>query len=93
MKLQFPLPGKLESALRQQIGDQKILYSLPYDIDGEAFIDDGFIVVTADAIYKCKGETVLDRWAMTSLSSVAAEKLSLQLYNLHNIHCYFLMYI
>ncbi len=75
MKLQFPLPNELESALRQKIGDQKILYSLPYDVDGETFIDDGFIVVTADALYKCRGNAVLESWAMTSLSSVSAEKL------------------
>lgn len=75
MKLLYQLPEELEKAIRSRIGNQKILYSLPYDIDGETFIQDGYIVITATEIFKCKGVEILNSWSMSSLSSVSAEKL------------------
>lgn len=75
MKLQFTLPEDLEAALRQQIGDEKILYSLPYDIEGESFIDDGYLIVTQSAIYRCRGGVIQESWSLSSLSDVSTEKL------------------
>ncbi len=75
MKLQYTLPDSLESALRRVIGTDEILYSLPYDVEDDAFIDDGFLVVTRKQIIRCRGDEVVECRSLSSLSDFAAEKL------------------
>lgn len=75
MKLQYSLPEGLEEALRRQIGEEEVLYSLPYDIEDGAFIDDGYLIVTRSAIYRGRGNTIADCWTLASLSDFTAEKL------------------
>ena len=74
MKLQYTLPKELETVLRQIVGDEEILYSLPYDIDGDLFIEDGYLIVTRTKILRSRGSEILESHDLSSLSDFTAEK-------------------
>lgn len=74
MKLQYTLPKELETALRQIVGNEEILYSLPYDIDGDSFIEDGYLIVTRSKILRSRGNEVLETHDLSLLSNFTAEK-------------------
>ena len=75
MKLQYALPRPLKETLRQAIGDDEILYSLPYDIEKDDFIEDGFFVVTRRHVLCCRGDVIVRQKSLASLSDFTAEKL------------------
>ena len=75
MKLQYTLPEGLESALRHILGDEEVLYTLPYDIEGDTFIEDGYLIVTRTRILRGRGNEILECRDLASLSDFTAEKL------------------
>ena len=75
MKLQYTLPDSLEAALRRVVGEEEVLYSLPYDVEGDAFIEDGFLIVTRTKILRGRGDEIVDCKELKSLSDFTAEKL------------------
>lgn len=75
MKLRYTLPSGLETALRSVIGDEEVLYALPYDVEGDDFIDDGFLIVTRTKILRGRGDEIVDCKDLSTLSDFTAEKL------------------
>ncbi len=75
MKLQYTLPDDLEAALRQVIGDEEVLYSLPYDIEEGEFIDDGYLIVTRTRILRGRAGQIAECRSLADLSDFTAEKL------------------
>ncbi|MBQ8382229.1 MAG: ATP-binding cassette domain-containing protein [Clostridia bacterium] len=75
MKLQYSLPSALETAVRQIIGDEEVLYCLPYDIEGDVYIEDGYLIVTRTKILRGRGDTVIGWKSLAELSDFTAEKL------------------
>ncbi|MBQ7354630.1 MAG: hypothetical protein IJW62_03830, partial [Clostridia bacterium] len=75
MKLQYTLPDALDAALRKIIGEEAVLYALPYDVEEDQFIDDGYLIVTRTRILRGRADQIVDCKLLSTLSDFNAEKL------------------
>ncbi len=75
MKLLYTLPDALEAALRAAVGDEELLYALPYDIEGDTFIEDGYVMITRTRLLKGRGDRIVETHALCELSDFTVEKL------------------
>lgn len=75
MKLLYSLPATLKEAIKKESDNEKILYCIPYDIEGDNFIDDGYIAVTAHCILKTRRMKVVEKYYLSDLSDFHTEKL------------------
>ncbi len=75
MKLLYTLPEGLEQALRAVVSHEELLYALPYDIEGEDFIEDGYLMVTRTMLLRGRGNQIVEQHRLCDLSDFTAEKL------------------
>ena len=60
MKLLYDLPPKSRVALEMQFSDdERIMYCLPYNIEGKKFVSDGYTVITDVCIYKVLDDKII----------------------------------
>ena len=80
MKLLYDLPPSSRSAIEYQMkSGEKIMYCLPYNIEGNKFVSDGFTVITNQFIYKFLIRFCLNYFLQYSLIISKQELAALQL--------------
>ncbi len=75
MKLLYSLPTTLRENIKKAADGEKILYCIPYDIENDDFIDDGFVAVTAHHLLKTRRMAVVENLLISDLSDFHTEKL------------------
>ena len=74
MKLLYDLPPKSRVALEMQFSDdERIMYCLPYNIEGKRFVSDGYTVITDECIYKVLGDEIIYRREIDKMSDFGTE--------------------
>jgi len=74
MKLLYDLPPKSRVALEMQFSDdERIMYCLPYNIEGKRFVSDGYTVITDECIYKVLGDEIIYRREIEKMSDFGTE--------------------
>jgi len=74
MKLLYDLPPKSRVALEMQFSDdERIMYCLPYNIEGKRFVSDGYTVITDECIYKVLGDEIIYRSEIEKMSDFGTE--------------------
>ena len=74
MKLLYDLPPSSRSAIEYQMkSGEKIMYCLPYNIEGNKFVSDGFTVITNQFIYKLLGSEVIYRREISKMTDFTTE--------------------
>lgn len=74
MKLLYDLPSESREALASQFADgERIMYCLPYNMEGKRFVSDGYTVITDLCIYKVLGGEVIYRREIEKMSDFGTE--------------------
>lgn len=74
MKLLYELP-KIQKEVfeKARSNDEKLMYCLPFNIEGDSFINDGYMVFTDKYIYKIRGEKLDDKFDLSRCSDFSTE--------------------
>ncbi len=75
MKLYYDLPPETIEKVREFSGDPLPLYIIPYDVDDDGYLPDGYMVFTKKHILRLKGNEICATWKISELSGFAAEQL------------------
>ncbi len=76
MKLLYDLPPKSRVALEMQFSDdERIMYCLPYNIEGKKFVSDGYTVITDICIYKVLDDKIIYRRELEKMTEFETETL------------------
>ena len=74
MKLLYDLPPDSKKAVElQMLSGEKIMYCLPFNIEGNKFVSDGFTVITDLHIFKVLANEVIYRREISKMTDFATE--------------------
>ena len=74
MKLMYDLPAREEALFLSVSGkDEKRMYCLPFNIEGDTFIDDGYMVFTDKYIYKLLHGELVAKYDLSHMKDFSTE--------------------
>lgn len=75
MKLFYSVPTTLKGEIEKASRGEKVYYCVPYDIEGDDFISDGFVAVTPHYVIKTRRMEVVSVYEIARMTDFHTEKL------------------
>lgn len=74
MKLLYELPDTEKNIFESSISkNEKLMYCLPFNIDGKRFVNDGYMVFTDSYIYKILAKRLVEKYDLSRMSDFSTE--------------------